>query len=92
MYNKACSIVHDNGQVPVGQCYLAALMSPAAWRHFSEGDILVPGEVGVGGSPELDLLDTDIPPEPADLSDWFPRPAGRHCVSCCAQESLLCLL
>ena len=53
------------------------LMSPAAWRHFSEGDILGAGEVGVGGKLlELDLPET--PPTPPDPADGRPRPAAEQ--------------
>lgn len=47
--------------------YLAMLMSPAACLHFSEGDILGPGEAGLAGAPLelLDRPDCPIDPEPA---------------------------
>lgn len=47
------------------------LMSPAACRHFSEGDILGPGEVGVAGK----ALELDLPEMLPTPPDRRPRAA-----------------
>lgn len=56
------------------------LMSPAACLHFSEGDILGPGEAGDSGIAleGVDRIDCPTEPDPAVVNE---RPACTHYLS-----------